>query len=254
MKPRRINGWTILDLNDRIYQHCEAHPNEATYDAWQTGLITDVIDLYLPENGQKRVAVDVGANYGFTAVTMANHYDQVHCFEIDTDVRSCLEENVSAYNNVQIHDVGLSNKEMDISLLVQEQERGLSSIKPNDPEKGYARYPVKTLDSFDFTDVDLIKIDVEGWELQVLLGATETLKNNSPIVIVENHGIPKRDRESGYATRQQVILPLLNLGYRLIDVRSNDFVFSKFPELKANDLTEMICPGWFQQIFLNPVI
>lgn len=252
MLKRTINGWTLLDENDRIYDYCKVHPNEATYDDWQTGLIRDVIELYLPENGQKRVAVDVGANYGFTAVTMANHYEQVHCFEIDTDVRSCLIENVSAYNNVQVYEVGLSNKEMDISLLVEDQERGLSTIKPNSQED-YPRYPVRTLDSFELTDVDLIKMDVEGWETQVILGATETLKNNSPIVIVENHGIQKRHREEGYATRQQVILPLLNLGYRLIDVRSNDFIFSKFPELRANDHTEIIFPKWFRNHFLNPV-
>ena len=252
MTSRTVNGWTILDRNDRIYKHCELHPNDATYDVWQSGLIRDVFDLYLPENGQKRVAVDIGANYGFTAVTMANHYDQVHCFEIDTDVRACLEKNVSQYHNVQVHGVGLSNKEMDISLQIEMDERGLSTIKPNNPEEDYPRYPVKTLDSFNLTDVDLIKIDVEGWETQVILGATETLKNNSPIVIVENHGIPKRDREEGFVTRQQVMLPLLNLGYRVIDVRSNDFIFSKFTDLKANDLTDIIFPKWFRNHFLNP--
>lgn len=52
---------------------------------------------------------------------------------------------------------------------------------------GYQRVsvPQVTLDSYNFTDVDIIKIDVEGYELQVLEGATQTIANNRPIVQIE---------------------------------------------------------------------
>lgn len=52
---------------------------------------------------------------------------------------------------------------------------------------GYQRVsvPQVTLDSYNFTDVDVIKIDVEGYELQVLEGATKTIANNRPIVQIE---------------------------------------------------------------------
>lgn len=52
---------------------------------------------------------------------------------------------------------------------------------------GYQRVtvPQVTLDSYNFTDVDIIKIDVEGYELQVLEGAVQTIANNRPIVQVE---------------------------------------------------------------------
>lgn len=57
-------------------------------------------------------------------------------------------------------------------------------IKKNE---GYARVSIdqKTLDSYDFKDVDIIKIDVEGYELQVLEGAIDTIKKNRPIVQIE---------------------------------------------------------------------
>jgi len=45
--------------------------------------------------------------------------------------------------------------------------------------------PQKTLDSYNYTDVDIIKIDVEGYELQVLEGATNTIAQNRPIVQIE---------------------------------------------------------------------
>jgi len=52
---------------------------------------------------------------------------------------------------------------------------------------GYQRVtvPQLTLDSYGFTDVDIIKIDVEGYELQVLDGADQTIAQNRPIVQVE---------------------------------------------------------------------
>lgn len=57
-------------------------------------------------------------------------------------------------------------------------------IKRNE---GYERVSVeqKTLDSYGFEDVDIIKIDVEGYELNVLEGASQTIAANRPIVQIE---------------------------------------------------------------------
>ena len=44
---------------------------------------------------------------------------------------------------------------------------------------------VRTLDSHDFDNVGLIKIDTQGHELRVLKGAIETLKKNKPVVVFE---------------------------------------------------------------------
>ncbi|MBO6543191.1 MAG: FkbM family methyltransferase [Alphaproteobacteria bacterium] len=45
--------------------------------------------------------------------------------------------------------------------------------------------PAKTLDSFQFEDVGFVKIDVEGWEENVLMGGRETIRRNQPIVMAE---------------------------------------------------------------------
>lgn len=57
-------------------------------------------------------------------------------------------------------------------------------IKRNE---GYERVSIqqRTLDSYGFEDVDIIKIDTEGYELLVLEGAEQTIANNRPIVQVE---------------------------------------------------------------------
>uniref|UniRef100_UPI001916C781 FkbM family methyltransferase n=1 Tax=Mycobacterium paraintracellulare TaxID=1138383 RepID=UPI001916C781 len=45
--------------------------------------------------------------------------------------------------------------------------------------------PVKRLDDLHLDDIGLIKIDVEGHELAVLRGATQTLTRNRPAIVVE---------------------------------------------------------------------
>lgn len=45
--------------------------------------------------------------------------------------------------------------------------------------------PVRTLDSYGFTDVAVIKIDVENMELAVLRGAMETIQRERPVIYAE---------------------------------------------------------------------
>lgn len=61
------------------------------------------------------------------------------------------------------------------------------SGKPVKVNTGYHRVtvPQETLDSYNFTDVDIIKIDVEGYEFQVLEGARSTIQTNRPIIQIE---------------------------------------------------------------------
>ena len=79
---------------------------------------------------------------------------------------------------------------------------------------GYQRVsvPQHTLDSYHFENVDIIKIDVEGYELEVLKGADQTIANNRPIVQVEcvetqprAFGSKIQDLSDYFTTRNYVI-------------------------------------------------
>lgn len=81
--------------------------------------------------------------------------------------------------------------------------------------------PMFPLDAFDLKDVDYIKIDVEGFEKKVLLGAKETIARYNPLIVIEqNHVVIDGDKQ--YAAKDY----LESIGYRqaAVDKRGWDFV------------------------------
>lgn len=75
---------------------------------------------------------------------------------------------------------------------------------------------IVTIDSYDFKDVALIKIDVEGMELEVLAGARETIIRSMPKIIVESW--------PGGQNRGSVLDFLAKAGYNAVSERSDDIV------------------------------
>jgi FkbM family methyltransferase len=80
---------------------------------------------------------------------------------------------------------------------------------------------VYTVDMFGFDNVDYIKIDVEGFEKKVLLGAARTIERHNPVIVIEqNHVVLQGDQQ--YSAKAY----LEGLGYRdaAVDKRGWDFV------------------------------
>lgn len=76
---------------------------------------------------------------------------------------------------------------------------------------------ITTLDNYELQDIDLLKIDVQGYELKVLQGAKETLRGNKPVVIVEVVANGKLDPRPGQF--------LTVLGATLVQRTSKDAIY-----------------------------
>ena len=87
------------------------------------------------------------------------------------------------------------------------------------------------LDHFGFTDVDLIKIDCEGYEYPILKGACETLQNNDAVIIVEQ----KPHKTDQYTWGQYAAVEyLIDVhGYRIVDRVVDDWILKKLPKKGA---------------------
>lgn len=90
-----------------------------------------------------------------------------------------------------INHVALGASEGDVTLRIPRGQPGRSTIEAANAltdvrgKVDECRVALRTLDSFGLQDVSFVKIDVEGAEVGVLRGGTETLRRERPIVFVE---------------------------------------------------------------------
>lgn len=140
---------------------------------------------------RRTVAIDIGANIGLWSYRLAGIFDKVYAFEINEGVAADLV----AYHSrkVEVIHSGLSSGTAELTLYIPVSKGvpllGWASLRPGncpDAETHITKtVNVRPLDSFSFTEVAFIKIDVEGHEVEVLKGAEKTITANQPVVLVE---------------------------------------------------------------------
>ena len=86
---------------------------------------------------------------------------------------------------------------------------------------------LRAIDDLAFPQVDLIKIDVEGFELEVLAGATQTLRRDQPLIVMEVHG--DGGDQAVQAHFDSVMALIAQLGYQAQHVRGANYVFTPGP-------------------------
>tara|TARA_B100000900_G_scaffold28659_1_gene22001 strand:- start:99 stop:740 length:642 start_codon:yes stop_codon:yes gene_type:complete len=146
-------------------------------------------ELFLKMNSIKPIKriCDIGGHVGTWSVPMAQYKDteMIYAFEPNERVRECFIENTLPFKDkVKVFNVALGNEAGFAWLDIEEENTGNTRIWIDD-ETPLKTVEVKTLDSFKLKDIDYMKIDVEGFELPVLQGAVETIKDSKPFIHVE---------------------------------------------------------------------
>ena len=135
-----------------------------------------------------RLAVDVGASHGVYAFWMSRSAHRTIAIEPHPDCAALLRRALGS--KVEVLEVALSSVVGVATLSVPVVQGALntyrSSLGQLDTD-GCHTVDVRTntLDSLELVDLDLVKIDVEGHELDVLEGAVDTFALNRPTVLIE---------------------------------------------------------------------
>jgi len=156
--------------------------------------------------------LDVGANIGYYLLLFQQTVGlsgSITCIEPDPDNLRELRSNITrnGFQNVRLLEAAVGSAEGRVSIA-----RGLNSCVDDDTDRGHEARLV-ALDSVADQPVDLLKIDVEGYELEVLRGACVLLERQQPTVLLEVHPHLLGKYGADFAS----IVRLLTLYYR--DIR-----------------------------------
>jgi len=169
-----------------------------------------------------RTIIDVGANIGMNTIEYATWAENVHAFEPTPQTYSMLERSVDLARGqtdakgwypdstsptgfadstvratIQTHEVALSSETGTSKIIVKKDNAGhnyldnlhlptrTGQIRTRPTEPPTVNVKLRTLDSYNFEDVDIIKIDVEGHEFDVVRGAEQTIIKYRPVVQLE---------------------------------------------------------------------
>jgi FkbM family methyltransferase len=126
----------------------------------------------------RRAAIDAGAHRGIWTRYLEKQFDVVYAFE---PVASLFEQLPEPRFNVAVGDYN-----------------GRCGIAPGPDNTGQGHvtngddYKMVTIDSLRLQHIDLIKLDIEGYEIFALMGAVKTIQRCRPAIILEKNGLSAR--------------------------------------------------------------
>ena len=158
------------------------------YRGFEINGLNDVLETQIINKLQlSGSAIDCGANTGYYSLLLAKNFDlTVYSFEPDTNFRRYLNKNISINNLqnkifVESSAVGIKDDELKLVNGVPLHENNKTGHVTIVNQTCIDNY----LKKHNITDLSFIKIDVEGLETDVVLGAKNSIKTYSPYVLAE---------------------------------------------------------------------
>lgn len=167
--------------------------------------------------------LDIGANIGMTALEFAKKVPtgRVVCFEPSPSNFIRLIENIDLndFNNIITSNTGIGSVAGQFKLFnVVESNSGMKRILKDDNIGDFESETIvvdileNLLETLNVDVVHAIKIDVEGFEMEVLKGATALLRKFKPILFIE---IDDNNLKDQHSSALLLIKYLIGMGYKI---------------------------------------
>lgn len=148
-----------------------------------------IVEEFVRNISPGAICIDIGANIGHHSIIMAQSAGEtgkVYAYEPIPYIREQMEESLALNhitNVITISDA-LSKEPGEMTLRLNKDSIASSSFFGEESSDGI-RVSVKTLDSYNYEHVSFMKIDVEGFEYNVLLGAEKLIAISKPRILFE---------------------------------------------------------------------
>jgi FkbM family methyltransferase len=197
----------------------------------------------LPELCNKQLlSIDIGANVGLYCKTMLQHSSAVIAFEPMRDMHEQLTQHFGS--QLTIYPVALSSSEGTCELRMPRGNASWATIESSNKlelaDEAIETYsvPMKTLDSYNFKNVGLIKIDVEGHEESVVRGGLATIAREKPNLIIE---IEERHNKGAI---ERVTDLLSAIGYSVLFYEDGNYIpMSEFDVVRDQPIRNVSTSG-----------
>jgi FkbM family methyltransferase len=214
-------------------------------EEWFSGFLAKFL------KARKGIFVDVGVNLGQTLIKVkCIDSDQEYLgFEVNLACASYVNELIEAngFRNTTILPIGLAEKANVVTVFANSSTDNSASIVPHFRESSYNIRKAALVATGDDIlamlprkPVGVIKIDVEGAEMEVLAGLQRTLEEFQPIVTCEILPIYDSETTLGrfrYKRHERVFELMGSLGYQTFRMR-HDSSFEKVCDVEVHsDLT-----------------
>jgi FkbM family methyltransferase len=217
------------------------------YGAWarhELLLLGDVIEALRSAGVERITACDVGVNVGNHSLFLATRCDRVIGFEPFEPVRKQAIRNLALNNisNVTIYPFGLADIDADLEFSEPDgaaQGEGTFSIQDLENKSNCIILPVRRGDDLfaheNLPKIDIIKLDVEGFEPNVLRGLERRLSLDRPVILME---LSEKTRSA--VIDIEGLRALFPDGYNFVDVQtrtiSGPYLLSEFDFLNTREL------------------
>ncbi|MBK6743683.1 MAG: FkbM family methyltransferase [Hydrogenophilales bacterium] len=205
-----VHGWHLPDYDTHFEAYFEALHQAGKPCEYQQ----QQREAALAFVKKQRVAVDIGCHVGLWSRPLAAIFQQVVGFEPLALFHQCYKLNAPT---ARLEPYALGDSDDVVDIVLPNNNTGMAHVVPDSEGSGSLR--MYRLDDFQLVNVDLIKIDCEGYEYPILLGASDTINSSRPVVVVEQKPHAYFEKYWGQYAAMEYMLDVLNykIGKRVID-------------------------------------
>lgn len=196
-----------------------------------------VIDLCLSDT-KKYTILNAGANLGLVCLPISLFCDKVYAFEPLPRIFEYLKRNIenNKIQNIEAFNCALGDAEDILQMepygwdktpkdsghsVIVNRSYNYGSLEQYVPKTnaGIIDVKAKTIDSYEFKDLDILLLDTEGYEPYVIEGSKKTIQQHKPYIIIEHEVGHVQCR---HMTSKSIIDNILKLGYEDVKIIIKD--------------------------------